>query len=455
MGEFLTEFLEALQNRLDDLNEAFLKTRRRSSSMVADWFRRNWRTSLPREINPSRVAAVDASMEMKQYATGVNVIYARALSMMFSPEREGEVIAKRFDIYPHTGAYEDARNLSSRIAEKLEHEAALEAVRKHDGGVLLIDGTLSTRHVASIFNFRRHGWFSVEYIRSYSEMLREAKRAGWTVIALAKSSRSIPMRDLALRDTFTTIVESIPIDPVTKNRLREAWRDAVSDPDEGVRIALSLREKLPDHREELEALAQLFYERHLYVADSDVIRRYVVGAGRTPVILVGAYTQSAQKMIRELDARRGEIAREISSAELARRRLEGEISIEEDLFDEAYRAVGEALDLPAYVTIYVRFRSDDDPLKIEFPCWEVSPEIAWSRLPQVSLLEGSEVIETILGIVKAGYGGPNFHNVWLEMVDRKVKLRKGVVEGIYERYLWRELGEVVLHARGERRITRL
>jgi len=453
LGEFLTEFLKALDHRIGDLREAFLKTDRRSSSIVAEWFRERWRSDIPEEIAPEGVVAVDASMEMKQYATGVNLIYARAISMLFDSQAHGEVISRRFDIYPHTGAYEDARNLSSRIAEKLEHEAALEAVRKRERGILLIDGTLSTRHVASIFNFRRHGWFSVEYIRTYSKMLREARARGWTIVAIAKSSRSIPMRDLALREIFTSLVRSLPLDHAHRSILVEAWRNAISDPDEGVRIALDLVKEMPEYRDDLEALAQLFYERHLYIADSDVIRRYVKGKGRTPAILVGAYTQSAQKMLRELETRKYEIAREVASSELAKRRLAGQAC--EGLFEESYQAVEEALNLPAYVTLYVRFRGGDDPLKLEFPCWEVGKEVTWSSSPYEDLLGDSDEVRRILGMVRAGYGGPNFHNVWLERVDRKVKLRRGTVESLYERYLWRRLGEVVLHARGERRVTRL
>lgn len=451
MGEFLTEFMDALSLRAEDLREAFLKTNRRSSSKVGEWFREKWLFYLPDEISPGRVAAVDSSMEMKQYTTGVNLIYARALSILFSSGPDA--IVKRFDVYPHTGAQEEAKNLSSRIAEKLEHEVALEVMRKGEGeGVLLIDGSLSTRHVASIFNFRRHGWFSVEYIRAYSEMLREAKARGWTLIAIAKSSRSIPMRDLALREIYTSLRDSIPLDNAHKSMLNRAWSNAISDPDEGVRISLSLIESMPYYRRELEDLAQLFYERHLYIADSDVIRRYVEGTGRTPAILVGAYTQSAQEMLEELERRKEDIAKGIASGELARRRLAGKAS--GDLFDEAHQAIEEALNLPAYVTVYVRFREGDDPLKVEFPCWEVGKEVPWS-FPYEELLEDSEEVMRILGIVRAGYAGPNFHNVWLETVDRKVKIRKGTVESIYERYLWRTLEEVVPHARGERRLTRL
>ena len=293
----MTEFLEALDRRIDELKEAFLKIDRKSGSLVAEWFQKNWISDLPPEVHPQRVIAVDASMEMKQYATGINLIYARAISLMFDAGVPGEVVSRQFDIYPHTGAHEEARNLTSRIAENLEHRAALHAIREGEPGVLLLDGTLSTRHVASIYNFRRHRWFSVEYVNNYAHLLREARARGWKVIALAKSSRSIPLRDLALRDIFTSMIRSLALDEATRSRLVEAWRNAVSDPDEGVRMALDLAGKFPDRREGFEALAQLFYERHLYIADSDVIRRYLRGVGRTPPLLVGAYTQSAQKML--------------------------------------------------------------------------------------------------------------------------------------------------------------
>ncbi len=195
MGEFLTEFLEALDRRMNELKEAFLKTDRESSSLVAEWFRRRWMNNLPPEVQPSKVVAVDASMEMKQYATGINLIYARAISLLFDSRAHGQVISRQFDIYPHAGAHEEARNLTSRIAENLEHQVALQAIEEGEPGILLLDGTLSTRHIASIFNFRRHGWFSVEYVRTYSRLLNEARAKGWTLIAVAKSSRSIPMRD--------------------------------------------------------------------------------------------------------------------------------------------------------------------------------------------------------------------------------------------------------------------
>ncbi|MDK2464897.1 MAG: DNA double-strand break repair nuclease NurA, partial [Candidatus Korarchaeota archaeon] len=243
MGEFLTEFLEALRRRLPDLRGAFLQTDRPSGDLVGRWFRERWLSSLPNEVIPERVVAIDASMDTRQYAGGVAVIYARALALEFHPldrSRGERVAARTFDVVPYAGPYDEARNLSSRLAEHLEHLAAARAMETLEPGVLLLDGSLAGRHIASAFNFARHGWFAVEYALTYSGMLELARRRGWRVLAVAKSSRAAPMRDLALREIFEDLMSRLSaLDPATESDLREAWDLAVRDPVAGVDAALN------------------------------------------------------------------------------------------------------------------------------------------------------------------------------------------------------------------------
>ncbi|MDK2464093.1 MAG: hypothetical protein QI223_04920, partial [Candidatus Korarchaeota archaeon] len=215
--------------------------------------------------------------------------------------------------------------------------------------------------------------------------------------------------------------------------------------------ALNAAEDRPDLASELTALAHLFYEKHLRHSDVDVIRRYVRGEGRTPAMLVGPYTDPVRKQVNSMRDHAAEFAREVSSPETARRALGGERG--EDLEETALRAVRVAISLPTPVTVYVRFRDGDDPMKLEIPCWELGIELPWHvARPERLGDQERERVEWLVGVARAGYAGPRFHNVWLERVDRRVKLRAGTVEALYERYLWRELGELVPHSRGERRV---
>ncbi len=455
MGEFLTEFLEALRRRLPDLRGAFLQTDRSSGDLVGRWFSERWLPELPAEVVPERVVAIDASMDTRQYAGGVTVIYARALAMEFRPldrSRGERVAARTFDVVPHTGQYDEARNLSSRLAEHLEHMAAIQAMETLEPGVLLLDGSLAGRHIASVFNFTRHGWFAAEYALAYSRMLELARLRGWRVLAVAKTSRAAPMRDLALREIFSDLMSRLStLDPATESELVRAWDLAAKDPMVGVEVALNAAEDRPDLAADLTALAHLFYEKHLRHSDVDVIRRYVRGEGRTPAMLVGPYTDPVRKQVNSMRDHPLDFAREASSPETARRALEGERG--EDLEETALRAVREAISLPTPVTVYARFREGDDPMKLEFSCWELGVDLPWHAAPPERLVEqGREAVGRLVGVARAGYAGPRFHNVWLERVDRRVKLRAGTVEALYERYLWRELGELVPHSRGERRV---
>jgi len=61
----------------------------------------------------------------------------------------------------------------------------------------------------------------------------------------------------------------------------------------------------------------------------------------------------------------------------------------------------------------------------------------------------------LIGTVAKGYAGPDSHNLWLESVDRIVKMKRGSIYMVYEPAMWRELGFVVRHSRGERRVTHL
>lgn len=455
MGEFLTEFLEALRRRLPDLRDAFLQTDRSSGDLVGRWFRERWLPELPAEVVPESVVAVDASMDTRQYAGGVTVIYARALALEFRPldrSRGERVAARTFDVFPETGPYDLARNLSSRLAEHLEHLAAIQAMETLEPGVLLLDGSLAGRHIASVFNFTRHGWFAAEYALAYSRMLELARQRGWRVLAVAKTSRAAPMRDLALREIFNDLMSRLSaLDPATESDLREAWDLAVRDPVVGVEVALNAAEERPELSADLIQLAHLFYEKHLRHSDVDVIRRYVKGVGRTPAMLVGPYTEPARMLVDSMRDHPREFAQRASSPEAARRALSGEEA--EDLEGKALRAVREAISLPTPVTVYARFREGDDPMKLEFPCWGLGVNSPWHVAPPERLVEQEgEVVEWLVGVARAGYAGPRFHNVWLERVDRRVKLRAGTVEALYERYLWRELGELVPHSRGERRV---
>jgi len=446
MVEFTTEFLEALRRRLPELREALLGGDS-GGHLLADRIRSIWEPTLPKEDPPERVVAVDGSLCVREYGGGISVVYARAVAVSFSDGAE-EVRARVCDVVPSAGPPSDVKDLASRVMEHLEHLAALSAL-PDDGGVLLLDGSLFSRYSSAAFNFPRRGALAVDYALTLGRLLREARSRGVSILAVAKSSRASPLVELLLQEAFTDLMKRLAsiIPPTELNPLEVAWRSSPVDPEEGVSLAVKLASNHPEASEELSLAARLFLERHRRTADVDAIARSTRGVGRTPPLLAGPYTHPVRAQLESLRLNPERVVRECCSGPGAEMIMRGENPRE--FKRRASRAVDEVLRLPAPVTVYARFGERDGPLKLEFPCWELGLNLPWSEAGPRLLGAGAD---RPVSIARAGYAGPRRHNVWLEEADRRVKLRRDVVDRVYEKLMWRELGEVVPHARGERRV---
>lgn len=457
MGEFFDAFVEVLDRKIDSIDDVLGKKSKGGEEIIASWFRRIWLPGNIEEKISNPVVAVDSSFISKEYVGGVSLIFAGAMSIRFNKEKSPKIQGKAFDIIPYPGPADRLSDLKTRIGEHLEHIVALESIKKsEEPGILLLDGSLVAREMAAAFNFRKYSLFCVQYALKLQSLFEEARKRGWTIISISKSSRASPVRDLALKDSFNLRLESLKesMEKGDLSALVGAWRAAKRNPAYGVELAQMLAEKYPQHSRELREIALLMRAKHVRRSDVKVIERRIEGPGRTKAVAIGPYTEDIRDMLRDLELNPEEEAKKAVSGEKARRMIYGEEYSE--LESLALDAVEAVLDLPVCVTVYARFRSNDEPMRIDFPGWEIGISLPWNGFfPQQLVDPEPGRVEEILEVVSSGYGGRNFHNVWLERVDREVKIREADVERIYEPFLWKRLGYVVPHARGERRVRRI
>ncbi len=397
--------------------------------------RRSWVEGLNEMEEDATVIAVDGSYGHIDMSDGTALVFAQAEALIYDGNEARRVVKADAYLYPLTlvGDFE------SRFSEDVEHRVAIDALREApEGGYLLLDGSIIARQINAAISFERHGVFAARYAMNLYKLIEEARRRDYRVAAVSKGSKT-RVYTTALIDRAAREIE--PLDmregAIVSNLLGRRYMGAY-------KLLEEIKERGGAVSPELEGLV---YEAMGRLTDVRLIASSgVMPPGRTEVLEVGPYVATAYKIMERLSGNPEAVKEQVLESGVTHLELSRGMISRAQAESLAVSGAGALFRLPPCALTYVWFRGDDDPLKVDAPL-----EGRWVDVGQeLEFIEDPDFLPRILGILHYGYAGPRNHNVWLEVVDKEVKLTRKDLN-VYESALERVLGAPVRHPRGYRR----
>ncbi len=412
-----------------------LEAAERYRSLLKKW----WRKGVPAGEAWRCVYGVDGSSDATEVSGGGVVLFTRALAL----SRDGRELRKLLvdAFYPKSVRdYEDYVRL---VREHVEHLAALEALEA-GAELVLIDGSLYGRmiHVLREIDIPGREDFLMDYVKTYSELLSKALRSGAVLAGVSKDSRSTLLKEEVLSSELALSTASLP--EHTRERVLRLWRALRRTPNQAIKEVREMAARGAVNA----GVYDLFLEARNPIPDSKVISALNLGEGfSTPLKL----------SLSSLSTGIGDLVLSDSEDKLT--------SLIAEVFERTWDKLGEAFaerarglikalkSYPPLLTSYAILGEGDDPLRVDavFKGVEETPCKLDSGV-QLRFTDGVHpVFVSVIGQLKAMYAGRRCYNALLLEVDRRVKVTRETVE-TYTKILSKEVGELLVHSRGERRV---
>ncbi len=428
------KFLEDMASALERFAPVLSGTAVESGGLLTGEVRRAWKEGLGELEEDAIVIAVDGSFGHIDMTDGTAIVFAQAEALIYDGSQAERVTKADAYLYPLTmvGDFE------SRFSEDVEHRVAMEALRRApEGGYLLIDGSLIARQINLTIGFERHGVFAARYAMHLRELIDEARRRDYRIVAVSKGSKT--------RVLTTAIIERV----ARRLEPRSMREGAIISNLLGRRYmgALKLLEESKERGEAINPdLENLVYEAMGRLTDVRLIAKSgVMPPGRTEILKAGPYIETAYKILRRL-ANPEEVMKQVMESGITHMELSRGLMNRRQAEDLAIDGAEALFRLPPCALTYVWFRGDDDPMKVDMPL-----EGSWMDVERgLEFIDDPSFLPGVLGILNYGYAGPRNHNIWLEVVDKEVKLTRKDLD-VYESLLERILKAPVRHPRGYRR----
>ena len=426
---FADLFVEEVRRKRSDV----LKVVGGGESLAAryvDLVKKVWVAGIAAEKGFEQVFAVDSGSDEIEVSGGGVLLVTRAMAL----EAGGREVRKlRLDaLFPRdVRDYEDFKRL---VREHVEHLVALEALE--DGAdLLLIDGSLYGRMIHVIRELKVEGRedFMLEYAEAYSELLSSALENGAVVVGVSKDSRSTVLKEELLLTQLVSLLSGY--EPGVRERVMELWRLLRRRPSQALNGVRALVKEGLDPR-----ALELFEDARSAVPDSKIIAAIGLGTGFTsPLVLTleRVSTGITDLLLRSRDEElEGELARAFEKA------------AEQPDFSARVKSLLRALrSYPPVHTTYAVFAAGDDPVRVDIVARELIQPAGSSRFANPT----SRVVQAVLAHLALLYGGRRCYNALLLEVDKRVRTTLETLE-LYYKLAMREVGELILHSRGERRV---
>jgi hypothetical protein len=404
--------------------------------------RRVWQPLDEQIQNESDVIAVDGSRAIRPFGTGAFLYVVRALALHGSQRfREIEV-----DSFISRCKKEEINTFIERTMELMEFKAALQAVESNEvkrGAFLLIDGSLYGRMMALPRDMPIEGRRAtmLEYMESYSKLLKACRRRGVTLLGVSKDSRACFIRDYFLDQmmneelrNLSSRVESRDIERL-KSLLEESNGEGRSQT-----VFENLKAKYPLF---LDRAATIFEEYLSARPDHQMILRFCDEPGYTCAL---CHRPPLNKIRQITPARRNPEAYVEQNFKGALK----EAMDKESFIERAVKTLKDVVEFPAVISFHVLLDLRDTPLRIDTPSWSIDIDQSLFDVKRSELIDAD--LCDVINMLRSGYGGLRNYNIWLKKVDQEVRLRRDVVDELYCSMLERILGETLIHSRGYRRV---
>lgn len=395
----------------------------------ADLVKGVWVPGIAAEKRFERVYAVDSGSNEIEVSGGGVLLVTRAMALRAGG---GELRKLRLDaLFPRDlRDYEDFKRL---VREHVEHLAAIEAVEE-GADLLLIDGSLYGRMTHVICELRVEGRedFIMEYVETYSRLLSKALESGTVVVGVSKDSRSTVLKEELLLAQLKELLSSC--EPELRERVLKLWRLLRRRPSQALNNVRMLVKEGLDPR-----VLELFEEARSAVPDSKIIASIGLGVGFTAPLALTLEHVSTGITDLLLSLRDEELERELQRVF---REAAGQAGFEAKV-DSLLKALR---GYPPVYTTYAVFSAGDDPVRVDIVARELPRPAGASRFANPA----PEVVRRALTHLALLYGGRRCYNALLLEVDKHVRTTSETLE-LYHKLAMREVGELILHSRGERR----
>lgn len=377
-----------------------------------------------------RVYAVDSSSDEIEVAGGGVILVTRSVALEAGG---GELRKLRIDaLFPRSVRdYEDFKRL---LREHLEHEVALEAVKK-GADLVLLDGSLFGRmsHVIRELNIEGREGFLLDYIVTYGQLLYESVRSGAIVAGVSKDSRSTVLREELLLSELKKLLNEQRAE--LAGRVLELWARLRRGPTQVLaEIRRLVKEGLNPR------ILEIFEEARNPVPDSKLLLLMNLDPGYTVPVRLALERVS----MGVVDVALGDDIRLMGLLAEIFERTADELG---SRFAERVDAVLRALrSYPAVLTSYAIFSKGDDPVRIDVAVDRQAAVGGESRF----LYYAPHAFRKVLQHLACLYAGRMGYNVLLLEADRRVKTTAETMD-LYHKLAMRELGELIIHSRGQRR----
>ncbi len=447
MPRFIDLFMEVLRAKKTSMREKLgMKEDSIINEALKAVFDRNWH-QIPREdLEEVHVFAVDGSRAMREYVGGARFYVTRAFGVTNKGEKARLLDS---DVFYARGREEEVQGYISLKTEFVEMKLALQNVKKLKGDLkfILIDGSLYGRmsHLFREFPVDGDSAFSLDYIKLYSELLEKCKENNIHLVGVSKDSRANFTKTLLLKELFSEELKALKetLTPEERLTLSRCFKTINTNPNFTFEKLTELKKR---HGRALEKMEAILLEARIGT-DFQMISHFASSPGYTTPVELGAQEQ-AMTMLKNISRNaEGYVRHNFKNA------IVENYNRRDEFLREAVETIRLILNFPTVVSFHVLFDPRDTPIRVDVPSWDVGLDNTMRELTgNLLLYEFKEKVEEVLRLLLSGYGGLRNYNVWLKYADDMVKLHLRDVDDIYERALERELGFLLIHTRGYRRV---
>ncbi|WP_456449946.1 DNA double-strand break repair nuclease NurA [Palaeococcus sp. (in: euryarchaeotes)] len=380
----------------------------------------------PRDFN---VLAIDSSYQMERLKNGGLFYVVRALGL--NGKNEYRELEADFD-YTEGSAHE-VTNIVQRKMEYLEIKLATEALSNGFDGVILIDGSLYGRisHLMIESPLSNDREFFIRYYQEVMKLFKLARENNVLVIGISKESGSRFFRDFLIKQIIT-------LPEVRGDVSEEEAKRLISTSLDRKREAFGYVKQLKLKYSNIGLLEDVLKELTIPRPDYQLIETSITEPGYTIPLLLGP----SSRWLRGI--------KQIEGTPLSYLKSHFPVlSNNEDFVTYAKVVLNHLKELPAIVSFHILPDRRDSPLRIDVPAFCIGlsakfQDVGWPKPIDEDIFE-------VLSIVATGYGGLDYHNIWLWKVDREVKFHRKEFDDMYLSK-FKELVGVSLNARDYRRV---
>ncbi len=443
MPRFLDLFLYEIRQSKDKIKK-LLTISKDKLQLYESLFPKYW-NSLPDIQNfKGEVFAVDSSDGIIEYRDGVIIHVCRALALSNTRKECREL---KVNIFYDPRKRNDLVIFRSRMREHLEHLVSLKCLNNYNedlnSRVLFLDGSLYGRmsHVPKDSEIPGYQSFMLDYIETYSNILKKSKEKNIPIIGVSKDSRSRLLGRILLTHKLKHHLTRSSLNSETETAVLSSWSEIWKRP----RNALRKIEKLSKETTIPSEIKEVFKEALISRPDIQIISSLIKEPGYTTPLILGIPTPALDPLLYAFESGTLEtyIENNFSKALVE----EGE-----EIVEKAKKILLKIFEYPAIYMFYYIPGKNEIPLRIDVPGWTLGFNYHIDDVKSYETPYSENKLEWILNMLNSFYAGPKHYNVLLEEVDLKVKLKQRDLITIYESALMKELKILIEHTRDVRRV---